>query len=284
MSMAPNQPILPMTGRVIPAASVDARRLAPLFEPSRLVSRERSEARQLLESARSESTHLLETSRARSEDMVQRATETAASETQNAYRTGRDTASAEAAKLLAQFARELNSYRDTAESDLQRLALRFGRALVTAEMTLNPARVAYLVKSALTAARFLDQAVVRLHPDDAESVRSQMAILGASVSGNTRLTIVDDPSLKRLSVRVETTRGDITSSVDDFFDRLSEALLSQEPVPVDGETPLPTVAPPIGTAADQLVATWQEAAPAGWAGGGEAANSLSPSSFTGDRT
>lgn len=178
-------------GRVVPKALVDAS-----AEATRMLSKARAEAQQLLASAERKSADL----RLRAEAEAR----------------------AEASAKLAAHALSLATYEAKAdERALDRsvaLARLLAERLLGASLAVAPEQVVTLARQALTEARGARRLSIVAHPEDAKLLNGSLASLGVAVE---TVRILADGARARGSLRIETDIGVLDADLSAQLDRLA---------------------------------------------------------------
>ncbi len=188
-------------GRVLPKALVDAS-----TEATRILSKARTEAQQLLASAERQSADL----RLRAEAEAR----------------------AEASAKLAAHALSLATYEAKAdERALDRsvaLARLLAERLLGASLAVAPEQVVTLARQALSEARGARRLSIVAHPEDAKLLNGSLASLGVAVE---TVRILPDSARARGSLRIETDIGvldaDLSAQLDRLALRLRETLSNE---------------------------------------------------------
>lgn len=115
------------------------------------------------------------------------------------------------------------------ESEAVRLGLAIAAAVLRCTVERDPAWMDALVKRALQEVPDRRQVVVRMHPTDAESLRTRIAVVTSQVPGVERLEIADDQGLARGSCILQSQGTRLDISLDGCWKRLADRLLDSAP-------------------------------------------------------
>lgn len=111
--------------------------------------------------------------------------------------------------IMSTLSEPLEQLDERIENELAQLSIQIARQLIRRELKLDPGQVIAVVREAISALPSSSQNVtLHLHPDDAELVRSALAIDAA----DTRWKIIEDPIITRGGCQVmsDTSRIDAT--------------------------------------------------------------------------
>ncbi|MEM7081991.1 MAG: flagellar assembly protein FliH [Pseudomonadota bacterium] len=129
------------------------------------------------------------------------------------------------AGMVNQLAQPFAALDDCVERQLVQLALVVARHIIRRELKTEPAHVIGAVRDALAALPIASRDVrVRLHPDDAELVRSLLK----PADGDLAWTIEEDPVLTRGGCRVESEFSHIDARIESRMSTLVATLLGDE--------------------------------------------------------
>jgi flagellar assembly protein FliH len=115
------------------------------------------------------------------------------------------------------------------EAEAVRLGLAVAAAVLRCTVERDPAWMDALVKRALQEVPDRRQVVVRMHPTDAESLRTRVAVVSAQVPGVERMEIIADQGLSRGSCILQSQGTRLDMSLDGCWKRLAERLLDSAP-------------------------------------------------------
>jgi flagellar biosynthesis/type III secretory pathway protein FliH len=130
---------------------------------------------------------------------------------------GEASATAAVAARLFEAERRRDAALGEAERDLAKLALAAARRIVGDELTLAPERILDIVREALDRARRARRIVVRVHPDDAATLR-------ALADGALPYAIEEDPAIARGGLVLETELGEVDARIETKLAALEKAL------------------------------------------------------------
>jgi len=116
-----------------------------------------------------------------------------------------------------------------AEAEAVRLGLAIAAAVLRCTVERDPAWMDALVKRALLEVPDRRQVVVRMHPTDAENLRTRIAVVTAQVPGVERLEIAADQGLARGSCILQSQGTRLDISLDGCWKRLADRLLDSAP-------------------------------------------------------
>jgi type III secretion system HrpE/YscL family protein len=177
-------------GRVVPVAIVDARQ----------------QAARIVEEARAEATRL-----------VSEAERGAAEVERRAAHQGEESALATLAARLFEAERRRDGALAEAERDLAKIALAAARRIVGEELTVAPERIVAIVREVLDRARRARRIVVRVHPEDAATLRRL-------AEGALPYAIEEDPAIARGGCVIETELGEVDARIETKLAALEKAL------------------------------------------------------------
>ncbi len=123
-------------------------------------------------------------------------------------------------KLMESLEQPFNDLDDQVEEELVALAIGIARHVVDHELMANPEQVIAVVKKAMQVLPACSRKIrLYLHPDDAELIRSGLALDNAE----SKWTIIEEPSFTRGGCKVDTENSRIDATVEK---RLSEVISS----------------------------------------------------------
>lgn len=134
---------------------------------------------------------------------------------------------ARAAAVLALAAAERDRLLADARQELLKLALAVAEKVVAREVE-RGGGVAAVAEQALSAVRRRRVVTLRVHPEDAATLRREEGRLARLVAGAPALGLVEDRSISRGGVVVETEAGTVDARVETRFGALEAALLEGE--------------------------------------------------------
>ncbi|HUS06924.1 MAG TPA: FliH/SctL family protein [Bryobacteraceae bacterium] len=115
-----------------------------------------------------------------------------------------------AGRMLEEIAGFKSRLRREAEEDVVKLSIAIARRVLYREIQVDPESLHGLVKAALGKVDLRELHRIRLHPEDAGHLRTQLA----GIILPSRVEIVTDGSLERGAVLLETSRGNLDGSVE----------------------------------------------------------------------
>lgn len=143
---------------------------------------------------------------------------------------GQDEAKARLDPVIGKLAQTITSLgesrrkmRRDAEEDLVRLSLAIARRVLHRELSTDPEAIAGLVKAALDRidAREVDR--IRTHPGHAELLKRQLEQLAQG----RQFEVVADPRLEVGAIVIETSRGNIDSSIETQLQEIQRGLVDR---------------------------------------------------------
>lgn len=170
----------------------------------------RTDAERILDEARAEATRIVE----RAHDEAERVRRAARDE-------GLEAAHVEAARMLIEGARSRDAALALAERDAQTLALAATAKIVGEAIVIEPARIAAIVRDALTRARRARSVEVHVHPEDVAALeRAQLELA---------VRVVPDAMLTRGGCVVRSELGVIDARVEVRIDAIARLLGCETP-------------------------------------------------------
>lgn len=142
---------------------------------------------------------------------------------------GLEEASARAAALLAEVGAVRARRLEALEDELAAIALDVARKVLGEALALRPELVLGLVRQALGAARARREVVLRIHPEDAPTVRAELPRLSGLLDHASGLVLREDSALARGGVVVETAAGRVDARVEAQLGLLEQALAGSAP-------------------------------------------------------
>ena len=189
------------TGRVVPAAALDARAEAAAVRAAALADAEAIRAR-----AGDERAEALKEGRAQ----------------------GRAEGAAEIAALLADARLHAARLREAATPAAIAIAVKMAEQIVGRAVTLAPEVMADIAGAALEACRPRgDWVRVRVHPDDAAAVTARQQALAARAPAGAALDVVADESVGRFGCVIETAVGRVDARLEAQLAALERALTEE---------------------------------------------------------
>ncbi len=189
------------TGRVVPAAALDAR----------------DGAAALLAAARADADAIRARAAADRDEAVRQG-----------HAQGRAEAAAEMAALLAEARVHAGRLREAATPAAIALATKMAEQIIGRAVTVAPEVMADIVGAALDACRPRgDWVRVRVHPDDAAAVIARRDALAGRAPPAAALEIVGDDSVGRHGCVIETAVGRVDARLETQLDALERALTEQ---------------------------------------------------------
>lgn len=175
-----------------------------------------AEAKRMLEEARAEATRMIEEAQEQAEELRQRGFDEGYQEGLGQY-TEKTTAA-----LL-----EVEKFKAEVEPDYVRLVRACVEKVLGQELKLHPDAVIGIVRNTLRDATQQREIIVRIHPDDAETLRKNQRRLLDVLARATAIEVRDDPAVARGGCVVVTELGTIDASLDRQL-RAMEAVLQDE--------------------------------------------------------
>jgi flagellar assembly protein FliH len=124
---------------------------------------------------------------------------------------------------------ELEQVRDRlTEKHLEQMlqiAMSSAEKVIHREIHLSPDLILNTVRAASEHLMELDEIMVRIHPSDYEYIREIEEILGGKLTGNKAINFVEDTSIERGGVFIETEFGDIDATIKSQIDHIRETIL-----------------------------------------------------------
>ncbi|MFH2009749.1 MAG: FliH/SctL family protein [bacterium] len=193
-------------GKVLAKSAVVLRRdeLEAHEGAARILGSARREARELLAQARSEAERLA--SRARAEGLAE----------------GRQ----QAVTLTVAARAEAARMRQEAGARLIRLAVELARKVLEQELRASPDALGALARQTLAEVHWYPRVTLRLHPEDARTLRDVHPGLADALDDGAELILEEDEQLPRGSCQAETESGLVDGSVDVQLAALERALLA----------------------------------------------------------
>jgi flagellar assembly protein FliH len=181
--------------------------------PEGLLADARRDAERMLTAARSDADTLLAAAR------------------QEGYAAGHADARDEVAgalSALADAARALDDHREVLARDAEReataLAVEIAARLVRAEVSVNPERVADVIRGAIRRAADRSALTAYVNPADLAACRAAAPRILEEMGGIGRLEVVDDPRVGAGSCVLQTAAGDVDATFESQLGRVLEAL------------------------------------------------------------
>lgn len=139
----------------------------------------------------------------------------------------------ESLKSAIQEMRELKEdLHDKVKDELVDLIIDTTGKIVASEIETNRNVVVNTVKNALEKVRDKDRIIVRLNPEDIESIKVHKQELLNQIDGINHLEVTEDPKISRGSCLVESDSGKIDARVETKLLRVGEALKTGGDLPV----------------------------------------------------
>lgn len=202
-------------------------RIEPAFRPLRVLGPGIFEAERLLESARQEiddarrdAQGILAAAAAEASAIVAEARDAAALLRTAAQKAAVDEARGDIRATIAGAVEWMQESRRIFAESVATTALAMMRTIVRADAARSPDIPAGLLKDVLDAASDDRRLRLKLHPDDADLLREEIAEAAANLPGDATLAIVPDPSLPRHAFKLETERAVYETSLVSEFRRL----------------------------------------------------------------
>jgi flagellar assembly protein FliH len=130
------------------------------------------------------------------------------------------------ADQLGAFEQGRDEMLETARVQVIELAAAIAQRVVHRSIELDPSIIVSELESVLSAITESSRLVIRVHPDDAETVREEIPALVDRFASCDHAQIVTDPSLARGSCIAQTpSGGEIDASIHTQLDRIVDALL-----------------------------------------------------------
>jgi flagellar assembly protein FliH len=124
---------------------------------------------------------------------------------------------------------ELEQVRDRlTEKHLEQMlqiAMSSAEKVIHREIHLSPDLILNTVRAASEHLMEMDEIMVRIHPSDYEYIREIEEILGGKLTGNKAINFVEDTSIERGGVFIETEFGDIDATIKSQIDHIRETIL-----------------------------------------------------------
>lgn len=132
------------------------------------------------------------------------------------------------AALAGAFADERRALHLAAERDLLRLACAVAARVVKAEIARDPGAVRRNVEAAVALAAGRRRLVLRVHPGDADTLRTYLPALQKAFTDVEGLELAADPAVARGGCRVESVVGDVDAQIETQLAQIETALLGDE--------------------------------------------------------
>lgn len=121
--------------------------------------------------------------------------------------------------------RPLKDSDDRLEQELLQLCLAVARQIIRREITLDSGHIIAVIREALSALPMYSQKMrIRLHPEDADRVRSYLSESGEDISWQ----IVEDPALTRGDCKVVTEFSQVDASLDKRLGAIAAKIMGGE--------------------------------------------------------
>jgi len=208
-------------GRVVKAQAVSAE---PLYDASRV----RSTAQSAAQAAREEGQRVREESAAQASFMVQAATAQATQILKDAAEKAAQTQAQASAELVLSAQAALKAMRERATQEVYSMAVALAKATVQADLAIEPEHILAAAARTLAHARLSRQAALLMHPADAAEVRSALERVKQSAGHDGEISVHDDPTAARGTVRVHTERGVYDGSMERRVEELAKILLEMQ--------------------------------------------------------
>lgn len=128
-------------------------------------------------------------------------------------------------QLMGTLSEPLEQLDERIENELAELAIQIARQLIRRELKLDPGQVIAVVREAISALPSSSQNVtLHLHPEDAELVRSALAIDAVE----TRWKIMEDPTMTRGGCQVISDTSRIDASIENRLTTVIAKALGDE--------------------------------------------------------
>lgn len=131
----------------------------------------------------------------------------------------------QAKQILDDATREREAMLNTAEPELIELVTKIVKKLLFIEADINPQIILNLIKRGIAGATLTGNVIVHVSPDDYDTVMQNKDIILADMDTMSKLEIVNDLSLNKSDCVIETTYGNIDSSLEQQFNLLKKDLL-----------------------------------------------------------
>ncbi|MEM7203132.1 MAG: FliH/SctL family protein [Planctomycetota bacterium] len=230
MSQTSEPPAGAGRGRVLsPADVADA---TPLYPAARLLPGSYLEAdallaqaQQRLDAAQAEADQILATAREQAEQVLAAARASVDSEREKAIEAARSEVATAMGAALRRLDQEVSAVRERYPQDVWSAGLAVARKVLDIEFRTEPRHVVEMVKGVLKSARKYHEITIFVHPDDLEFVGAKEAELRQLCVFANAFRILDDESLPRHGVRVETGEGgQYQATLKSAIDAIEDAL------------------------------------------------------------
>lgn len=217
------------SGAILPAttAAEIGLRVEPAFRPLRVLGPGIFDAERLLESARQEvddarrdAQGILAAAAAEASAIVAEARDAAALLRAAAQKAALDEARRDIRSTIAGAVEWMQESRRTFAESVATTALLLMRTIVRADAARSSDITAGLLRDVLDAASDDRRLRLKIHPDDADFLREEIAEAAANLPGDATLAIVPDASLPRHAFKLETERAIYETSLASEFRRL----------------------------------------------------------------
>lgn len=212
---------VPYIGRVVKAQFVSAE---PLYDASRV----RSTALSAVQVAREEGQRVREESAEQARFMVEAASTQAAQILKDAAEKAAQTQAQATAELVLSAQAALKAMRERATQEVYSMAVALAQATVQADLAIEPGHILSAAARTLAHARLSRQAVILMHPVDAAEVRSALERVKQSAGHDGEVSVHDDLTAARGTVRVHTDRGVYDGSIQQRVEELAKILLEMQ--------------------------------------------------------
>ena len=132
-----------------------------------------------------------------------------------------------ALERLAQSIAQIDEYRSRlhrqAEVDAVRLSIAIARRVLRRELTVDPAAIEGLVRTALERLQSQESCRVRIHPDHVPALRAAMERLGMDA----KVEVIADPAQELGAAIFEMARGNLDASMDSQLREIERGLVDR---------------------------------------------------------
>ncbi len=204
------------------------------------IEKSKLQAEQAIADANQEAAKVLEETNQKIADMLEEANNQTAAIKDEAYQEGL-TAGREAALVAAKqelvdnfdqalrLIGEIESERveriGSSEPELLKLAVKIAEKIIGEEIQLDPNRKVQIVREALSKASTADSIILRIHPDDLQLIRDNLAVLQSAFTSPKPVEIREDLSIPVGSCFIETDRGNLDARVQSQLEQIMNELL-----------------------------------------------------------
>lgn len=198
------------------------------LEAEKIIKNSESKAKNILQNAEEEAGRIKETSRNEGYQEGYR------NGYQEGYQHGMDEANRAAEEVrksaddyMKSSKLAVDEYIKSSHDEIIKLALNISKQIINSEISINPDIISKIAEKVLSRAVDKTQLILKVNPEDFDTVKERKELLSKYVDNSNNLFIVADYSVSKGAIKAETPSGFIDGSIDTQLEMILKNMLEE---------------------------------------------------------